>query len=295
MTRLNVWAAAAALGLALAGIAAAPAPAGAAEARKVTEKTFPFAAGGEVAIQNQNGRITIEAWTRPEVRVQVTRVARASDDAKAQDYLKQIRADVVVRKGKVEIVSRYPKRKETSGLFAVLVERVASFQTHYYLQVPVETALELETTNGLVRVRGTNGAVHATTTNGNIEVAGVSGEVETHSTNGGIEVRGASGSLTAETTNGAILAEVKALAREGAVSAETTNGSVQLFLPSAVKADLSAETTNGRVSVSFPVSGSEIMTTKSVRGTINGGGAEVSLSTTNGDIDVRRLGERQPR
>ena len=293
MTRLSRWAAAAVLGAALAGLAAAPAPVRAAEARKVAEKIFPFAPGGEVTIENQNGRITIEAWARPEVRLQVTRVARASNDAKAQAYLKQIRADVAIRKRKVEIVSRYPRRKETTGLFAILVERVASFQTHYYLQVPIETALELETTNGVVRVRGTKGGVHATTTNGNIEVAGVSGPVEAHSTNGGIEVRGASGSLTAETTNGAILAEVKAVDPDGTVSAETTNGNVQVFLPGSVRADLSAETTNGRVSVTFPVAASEVMTTKSVRGTINGGGAEVSLSTTNGDVDVRRLAERR--
>jgi DUF4097 and DUF4098 domain-containing protein YvlB len=295
MTRLTHWTAAAAVGVVLAGWVAAPPPARAAEARKITEKTFAFAPGGEVYVENQNGRITIEAWTRPEVRLQVTRVARASDDAKAQAYLKEIRADVQLRRGKLEVVSRYPKRRETTGLFAILVERVASFQTHYYLQVPVQTALELETTNGLVRVRGTMGAVHATTTNGNIEVAGVIGPVETHSTNGGIEVRGASGSLTAETTNGAILAEVKSVDPRGTVSAETTNGSVQVFLPGPVKADLSAETTNGRVTVSFPVSGSEVMTTKSVRGTINGGGVEVSLSTTNGDISVRRLTERRPR
>ncbi|HEY7728287.1 MAG TPA: DUF4097 family beta strand repeat-containing protein [Candidatus Eisenbacteria bacterium] len=295
MTQRSLWAAAVALGAALTGGAVSPAPAGAAEARAVTEKTFEFAPGGEVAIDNQNGRITIEAWDRPRVRIQVTRVARASDDAKARAYLKEIRADVEIRRGKLEIVSRYPKRKETTGLFAILVERVASFQTHYYLQVPVETALELETANGLVRVRGTRGAVRAETTNGNIEIAGVAGPMDTHSTNGGIEVRSASGSLSAETTNGPILAELKSLDREGGVTLETTNGNVRLYLPSAVRADLAAETTNGRVSISFPVSDTETMTSKSVRGTINGGGTEVSLSTTNGDIDVRRLGERGAR
>lgn len=295
MTQAKHWAAAAALGAALAVFAAAPAPTLAAEARKVTEKTFDFSPGGEVVIENQNGRITIEAWTRPQVRVQVTRVARASDNAKAQAYLKQIRTDVEIGRGRLEIVSRYPKRHETTGFFAILVERVASFQTHYYLQVPVETVLELESANGQVRVRGTKGAAHVETTNGNIEIAGVTGALEIHSTNGGIEVRSASGSLSAKTTNGAILAELKSVDRNEGVTAETTNGNVRLYLPAAVKADLSAETTNGRVSVSFPVSGKEVMTTKSVRGTMNGGGAEISLSTTNGDISVRRLGERRPR
>jgi DUF4097 and DUF4098 domain-containing protein YvlB len=295
MTRAERWVVAAALGFALAAFAAGPAPARASEARKVTEKTFEFAPGGEVVIQNQNGRITIEAWTRPQVRVQVTRVARASDNQAAESYLKQIRSDVEIRDGRIEIVSHYPKRKETTGFWAILVEHVASFQTHYYLQVPVETALDLSTSNGQVRVGGTRGGLDAGTTNGNIEITGVVGPMAAHSTNGGIEVKGGSGSLSAETTNGTIEAELKSLDPHGKVSAETTNGSVRLYLPAGVKADLSAGTTNGRVSVSFPVSGKEVMTTKSVRGTINGGGAEISLSTTNGDISVERLGGRRPR
>jgi DUF4097 and DUF4098 domain-containing protein YvlB len=295
MTRAERWVAAAALGFALAAFAAGPAPARASEARKVTERTFEFSPGGEVVIQNQNGRITIEAWTRPQVRVQVTRVARASGREAAESYLKQIRSEVEIRDGRIKIVSHYPKRKETTGFFALLVEHVASFQTHYYLQVPVETALDLSTSNGQVRVRGTRGGLEAGTTNGNIEITNVGGPVETHSTNGGIEVRGGSGSLSAETTNGGIEAEIRSLAPDGRISAQTTNGGVSIALPAGVKADLHAATTNGRVSVSFPVSGKEIMTTKVVRGTINGGGAEITLSTTNGDINVERLGGRRPR
>jgi hypothetical protein len=37
------------------------------------------------------------------------------------------------------------------------------------------------------------------------------------------------------------------------------------------------------------------MTSRSVRGTINGGGTEISLSTTNGNVGVRRLSERRSR
>jgi hypothetical protein len=290
------WIGALALGAALAaGVGAQPSVARAEEVRKVTEKTFPFAPGGEITIDNQNGRITVEAWNRPEARIQITRIARASGRAKAEEYLRQIRADVQVSEGTIEIVSRYPKRSGKVGLFEVLSERVASFQIQYYLQVPVETALELESTNGGIRVRGTKGQVRAATTNGNIELNGVAGAIETESTNGGIEVRNAAGSLKAETTNGGIYIELTAKDPEGEVSAETTNGSIEVILPASIKADLAAETTNGRVSVAFAVTSSGTMTSKAVRGTIGGGGADISLATTNGNIDVRRLGDRAPR
>jgi hypothetical protein len=35
------------------------------------------------------------------------------------------------------------------------------------------------------------------------------------------------------------------------------------------------------------------MTSKSIRGTINGGGAKISIATTNGNVEVRRLGEKK--
>lgn len=290
------WVAALALGTALvAGIAVGPTAAQAAEIRKVTEKTFPFAANGTITIENQNGRITIEAWNRSDVRIQITRIARASDAEKAEAYLKEIRADVEVREGAIDIRSRYPKRHEKVGIFDVLSERVASFQIQYYLQVPVQTALELENVNGGIRVRGTHDALRAETTNGNIELTGVTGAVQTESTNGGIEVRDGEGSVVAATTNGGIYIELEKLDPNGKVGAETTNGSVELYLPGSVRADLTAETTNGRVSVDLPVTSKGPMTSKSVRGTMGGGGPDITLATTNGNIEVRRLEERASR
>jgi len=282
-----------ALGAALA--AAGPGTAGAEEVRKVTEKTFPFEPGGEISIDNQNGRITVEAWDRPQVRIQITRIARASDRRKAEEYLRQIRADVEVSPRSIEMVSRFPKRQGKVGFFEVIADRVASFQIQYYLQVPLKTSLRLESSNGGIQVRGTKGPVYAETTNGNIELNGVSGDIQTESTNGAIEVRNSAGTLSAETTNGGIYIELTAKDPEGAISAETTNGSVELLLPGSLRADLEAETTNGRVSVEFPVTSSGAMTSKAVRGTIGGGGPNIELATTNGNIDVRRAGARSSR
>jgi DUF4097 and DUF4098 domain-containing protein YvlB len=279
----------------LAGTAAGPTTATGAEVRKVTEKTIPFTESGAISIENQNGRITVEAWDRSDVRIQITRIARASDAQKAEEYLKQIRAEMEVTGSSIEIRSRFPKRNEKVGLFDVLSERVASFQIQYYLQVPVRTALALESTNGGIRVRGTRDGLKAETTNGNIELAGVTGTIATESTNGGIEVRNAAGSVAAATTNGGILIELKKLDAGGKVSAETTNGSVEVYLPGTVKANLEAETTNGRVSVTLPVTSKGPMTSKSVRGTMGGGGPDITLATTNGNIEVRRLEDRAPR
>lgn len=278
---------------ALVGGPAGPGSAQAAEVRRVTERTLDFEPGGELVIENQNGRVTVEAWDQPKVRIQITRVARASDEKKAEEYVRQIQAEVTIRSGRIEIKSHYPKRQESIGIWAVLVEKATSFQTHYYVQVPVRTNLDLGSSNGDIRVRGTQGTLSAESTNGGIEVSGADGEISTSTTNGGIEVTGSSGSLNAETTNGSIVVAIRALAPKSAIKAETTNGNVEVYLPHDVQATLQAETTNGTVAVSYPLTTSGIMTSKTVHGTIGGGGSMVSLATTNGKIRVGRLEERE--
>jgi DUF4097 and DUF4098 domain-containing protein YvlB len=61
---------------------------------------------------------------------------------------------------------------------------------------------------------------------------------------------------------------------------------VQLALPRDVHAEVVANTTNGRVNINYNVTMSGVITSKSIRGKIGGGGATIVLSTTNGNIDV---------
>jgi hypothetical protein len=125
-----------------------------AEARAVTERVFPLKPGGELVIESQNGRITVEAWNRPEARVQITRIVRANDEKRAQEILKDVQADVSVSPEHIGIKSRYPKRTETVGIWDVLGQRVTSMNIHYYVQVPIDTDLTLETSNGDLQVKG---------------------------------------------------------------------------------------------------------------------------------------------
>ncbi|HXL14734.1 MAG TPA: hypothetical protein VN972_01515, partial [Methylomirabilota bacterium] len=136
------------------------------EIRRVSERLVPFAPGGEVKIGDKNGRLVVEAWPRHEVRIQVTRVVRAEGETKAQDLMKGLTSDVEVRKDRIDIESRFPDRRESVGIWDILGRKIASLQINYYVQVPNETSLVLETSNGEVRARGTNGRIVATTTNG---------------------------------------------------------------------------------------------------------------------------------
>ncbi len=268
--------------------------AAATQAKKVAEKVFEFAPEGEVTIESRNGRIVIEAWDRPQVRVQITRTVRAADAQQAQALLKELKADVELRPGRLEIVSRYPKRRENVGLWDFLGRKIAAMDIHYYLQVPKATAVTLHTTNGEIRVRGTSRGVDAATTNGDIRVSGASGPVEVETTNGELELLAISGDVSGTTTNGSIRAEIGSLAENGSVALGTTNGNVVVHLPPSLKASVTASTTNGKVTSSFPLTLSGAMSSKSIRGTIGGSGkgAALTFATTNGTIQLLRIGER---
>lgn len=293
--RAGGWSAAlaAAFALVLVGLGADVAPA--ATARKVAEKTFDFAPGGEIGIESRNGRIVIESWDRSEVRVQITRTVRAPDESRAQALLKELQADIEVTPGRLEIVSRYPKRRENVGFWDFLGQKVAAMDIHYYLQVPKSTAVALQTTNGEIRVRGTSRGVDASTTNGDIIVSGASGPIEVRTTNGAVRLLSVSGDVIGATTNGSVRAEIGALDVNDTVELQTTNGNVTVYLPAALKASVAATTTNGKVRSSFPLTLSGTMSTKSIRGTIGGGkGAALAFATTNGNVNVLKIGEREP-
>ena len=284
----------AAAALAAAAVLGATVPGHAAEIRNVGERSFPFEPGGEVLIESQNGRIVVEAWDRPQIRVQITRTVRAGDEARAKELMKGLRADVEVRSHQLRIVSRYPRVRENLGIWDILGGRVAALQVHYYLQVPKNTSFSLQTSNGEVRVRGTRGDVEAVTVNGDLEFTGINGSLEIQTTNGEVRLSGIQGSATGHTTNGGITATFSSVPPRGVVDLGTTNGNVEVTFPKRLRALFEATTTNGRVSITgFEIKTRGPITSKSIRGIIEGGGANVTLRTTNGNVDVTQTGTRR--
>jgi DUF4097 and DUF4098 domain-containing protein YvlB len=262
-----------------------------AELKQVNEKVFPLSESGRLEIENQNGRITIEAWARKDVRVQITRTVRTSDDSKAEALMKELRADVTVTSDRIRIESRSPKRAESVGIWDVLGQRVTAVNIHYYVQAPAGTRLLLETNNGEIRVRGMAGGITGQTVNGAIEITGASGPIVVSTTNGSITLSGLEGSARAETTNGDMIAAFRKVVPEGPIDLATTNGNVEVALPGNANATLDAVTSNGRVTVSFPIHSKGTLSSKTVRGTIGSGGASISLRTTNGNVVVQKAGQ----
>lgn len=153
----------------------------------------------------------------------------------------------------------------------------SSWSVSYEIRAPYNSNLTLRASNGGISVKGISGSMDLSTTNGGLSVADVAGDVKGRTTNGGINV-----SLVGAGWKGSGL------------DLQTTNGGVNLSLPSSFAANVEAGTVNGGFSSDFP--GLQVERNdnsnhygpqpKKVNASINGGGANVRVVTTNGGIRI---------
>jgi DUF4097 and DUF4098 domain-containing protein YvlB len=155
-----------------------------------------------------------------------------------------------------------------------------------YITVPVDTSLKLHTLSGA------------------ISVDGVHGEIEVHTLNGHLTLTNISGTVTADSQNGAIKVAMDRVNGSKPLTFSTLNGVVDLTLPSDLKADLTVKTNHGAVYSDFDVTlgGSRAVTERNgssdgryrirmdntIRGSINGGGVDLTIRTLNGAVYIRK-------
>jgi DUF4097 and DUF4098 domain-containing protein YvlB len=244
---------------------------GAAELKERIDRTFDVRPGAKVELSNVNGAIRITSWDQPRVRVIAEKEVHAdSDDVK--EVLKSLRVELTPRDGGLVIMTHYPRHNDGGSIFDWLLGDHVSREVTYEITVPRTMSVEVENTNGSIRLSDVTG-VH---------------ELET--TNGKIEVSHCAGTLSASTTNGSISAELVKVAKGQPLRFNTTNGAIHIAVPSDLAVDVDADTTNGSIHTDLPIATTHVAR-NSLRGTINGGGASLKMRTTNGGIEIRTLGK----
>jgi DUF4097 and DUF4098 domain-containing protein YvlB len=239
------------------------------------ERTLNVRPGTSFEIDNVNGSITISGWDRPQVRIQAVKKVHSRDGRGVNEALRALRIEVKQTANGVEVDTVYPRKNDLDFLDMIFGKDInASVQ--YEISVPRTMNVEADTVNGSIRVTD------------------VSGEIELDTTNGKIDVVNCSGAVDASTTNGGIGVELLSVLSGKEMSFETTNGRITLSVPANLAADINASTTNGSVRSDLPLTTSRFSRT-SIRGTLNGGGPEIRLRTTNGGIDIKTIGAASAR
>jgi hypothetical protein len=156
-------------------------------------------------------------------------------------------------------------------------------------QVPAQTSVRVQTLNG-----------------GAITIENIAGEIEAENMNGAVTVTNASGSVIANSMNGKINVSLNRVTAGKSMSFSTMNGSIDVTLPTDVKANLKMKTDNGEIYTDFDVkldgtnhppvvedqrkSGGRyrVKMDKAMYGSINGGGPEMQFVTYNGNILIHK-------
>jgi hypothetical protein len=226
----------------------------------------------------QSGAISVTASKDTVITVGVLKHAYGRDQADAEKYIANVvYSDTVVGNELDELIikAEMPSGSRPYG---------ASFN----ITAPESTDLSLSTTNGDVSVTSMVGSITANTTNGNIELTGTAGTASVSTTNGRLNAIVHSGAFYGATTNGAVDCDLAALGVAEDVGLATTNGKVTLLLPDNVSAVIEATNTNGLITIyDFTVT-YETQTEHHVRARIGSGASSITITTTNGDVVVRR-------
>lgn len=226
-------------------------------ARKVIERTIPAANLTEVACTSHNGGISVTgdvAATEIELRVELS--VRGFTPEQADANLEQLAIAEEVSNGTLKLYGKYDQ--------LALGDMSPCFTFH--VKVPRRIGLALESHNGSIEARGTQGVVSLVTHNGSIVA-----RVDTNR-------------LKAETHNGRVKLD---LGNQGRLDGDVVshNGSVDVVLADGIGTQLEASTHNGDVEAQRLQDAN--LTRKVVRGRVGDGSGRLSITTHNGDVTIR--------
>jgi len=271
---------------AIALVLLATSPADAAE--KTVERTFTVSPGGSLIVDADSASVRVAGGTANHVTVRMT--ARGSEEdlasMKFDAFQKDDGVTVTMRRGKegwfkwrswngeghidVLLPERFAIRVRTAGGSVKLTDIIG--------------VVSLHTPGGAIVTKNVSGNVEARTSGGGITMDTIRGEVDASTSGGDIRLSNIDGKIRGQTSGGNVHCSLVGSNR--GISASTSGGSIQLTLPRSITANIEATTSGGEFNSELPVA----MTRQQgghVKGSINGGGQRIDVSTSGGGISLR--------
>ncbi len=129
---------------------------------------------------------------------------------------------------------------------------------------------------------------------GDIQIDGFAGEVEANANlNGGLKLINLTGPVTAYALNQDIKVTFNKINQNSPIIITTTNGEIDVTLPGNTAANLELSSWNGEIYSNFELkspekNGLKTISSRKTKRIINGGGADIKLKSTNGNIYIRK-------
>jgi DUF4097 and DUF4098 domain-containing protein YvlB len=228
-------------------------PAVSARAESRMEKVLRLDPGGRFSLQTDMGSVTVTGTDGAGARLVITSRRRSLDELIRFTFREDTgSASVTARRRRGHI---FPWMRSRGG------------DVHFEIQVPAQTALDIDTSGGAIKIAGLRSEAKLETSGGGINVRELAGDLDGHTSGGGIKLERIHGKVRVETSGGGI--EGREI--DGPIEADTSGGSVRL---NRVSGDIRAHSSGGGIHI-FEAGGR-------VEANTSGGGIEASFARGNG-------------
>jgi len=277
-------------------------------------RTIPAIVGAKLVLDAEFGDVEVVTDASNQIEIDVYRRVDTRDRAEADAIFQDFQLSTHTS-GKEIVVEGVFKNGWKSGSCCDFCHNgeclsySRKLKKHTYrIQIPKDMSVDLTTWGGDLSIGDLESNVFAFTSGGDIEIGNVGGNVEVDTSGGDIQIGDAAADVEAITSGGDINirsahGSVKARTSGGDVNVrlleqpkrkcqmETHGGDVIVYLPRSAKMNLDAETNMGEVDANDFTITSAVREEDELQGKINGGGPELILRTSAGDIEIRSLPE----
>ncbi len=282
----------AALGATLALLSVGCTMTGTVVASETVEESLEVVSDPRILVETFNGRISVITGGEMTIEARVVKRGSGRSQGEAERDLSRLELSIVEEGSQVTIAVRRTDDALSLGNSGADIE----------LAVPVDSSLELRTSNGRIESANVTGSVIARSSNGGVTIRDAT-DVDAETSNGPLTVAESSGRLDLRTSNG----ELDIVSAEDAlIRAETSNGSLSfsgtldpgdhlfrtsnaslsLMLSADAEFAIDGHTSNARISSGFPplTVGDDSLTGTSTED--GEPGVRIRAETSNGDLTV---------
>jgi len=147
---------------------------------------------------------------------------------------------------------------------------------------------EFRTSGGGITLGTTEGDIEAHTSGGSITIKSAEGDVNASTSGGSLNVHEVMGNINAETSGGSIHCRITEQPTADC-SLKTSGGGITVYMKQGSAVDLDAKTSGGDVTSDHAITIKGKIEKSSLQGKVNGGGPQLYLRTSGGNIRLLEL------
>ncbi|MBZ4665787.1 MAG: hypothetical protein JG770_1040 [Mahella sp.] len=241
------------------------------------QQSFDGGKVSKVDIESDNAIINVEAYTGNEIQIEYRKqiYGKNVSQQKADELMGEISVSIE------QIGDSIVIKAETGDKMAFGIN-IPDKVIRLDIKMPADKALVLKNGSGMIDINGLAEDIDIINGSAMIDLMDITGNIEIETGNGMVTLDTASiKDLSLKSGNGMIDASINELAGDS-YDINTGNGMVILKLGQNASADFTITTTNGAVNADIPLTKNG----RTYRGSLNGGGPNMNISTGNGMVSV---------